>query len=210
MLFLGDFYRDQISGHLEPHKMNVNCGVAGTSAGRRHNEFTSDNAAYPLRAKYRTWSFTMLMGPCQMESRMAQMKIVSDYLLYYHNDKNVIGVVQFSRGVSRLELERVYGEFVFQKLTSDGMVTRIGWIHRNKTAHTEFGTFRRRQVIKPFLEDNQREFLYFYNPETGLVSKSNKHTGIAELARKSDKTENVVIESESVVIESDTEIDEPK
>lgn len=209
--------------------MNIPCDVAGTAAGRRQNEATCVNAAYPKRVKYRMWSFTMVMGPYQMESRMDQMKIVSDYLLYYHNGKGVIGVVQFSRGVSQRELEDLYAEFVFQKLTSDEMLTRIGWIHRNKTAHIEMGTFRRRQVIKPLHEDNQREYLYFYNPETGVVSKLSKQTGIAEPARKSDKgsyqmrnwdselrkfvdaakTEKL-LETENVVIESDTEIDEPK
>jgi len=156
-------------------------------SGTRYQNTKTVADAYPKTfAKYRMWSFTMVMGPHQTDLRMHEMEIVSDYLLYYHNTQGTIGVVQFSKGTTYRQLEELYAEFVFQKLTSEEMLTRIGWIHRNKTAHTEIGTFRRRCVVKPLHEDNKREYLYFYNPETGIVAKMDKQTGIAEPARTTE------------------------
>lgn len=165
----------------------MNTIIGTNSAGVRHaaNKFSA--VAYPSTYLYRMWSFTMVMGPYQLEMRMHELELLSKYILYYRREKSAIGVVQFSKGVSIRQLEQLMPEFVFQRLTSDEMLTRIGWIHRNKSEHVEMGNFTQRQIVRPNHSDPVREYLYFYNPETGNVAKIDKQTGIAKPARVGDK-----------------------
>lgn len=202
---------------------------SGYVCGERRAGGKSNGRAYPVTTKYRMWSFSLVIMPTYSEHKMHEIEQCSDYILYYHNGKGMTGVVQFSKGTSQKELERLYPEFVFNKLTSNEMVTRIGWIHRNKVQHTEHGTFRRRMVVKPLEPETVRQYSYFYDPETGVVTVAERRNGVTDLTGikgqqvgfdtkldsivaiepENEGSQPDVGKTETEIVESDTEIDEP-
>lgn len=148
----------------------------------------------PVKAKM--YSFTTLDRPSvHMDDVMKELETQSQYVLYYRMDVGYVGVVQLSRGVYITTLQREYENFIWRRVKSDEMLSRIGWIHRNKLNVIERGHFSRRCVVK----DERYEDIkhrYFYDPDTGRVSKFDDN-GVKVPVVK------------DVLLESETEIDEP-
>lgn len=164
--------------------------------------------------KAKMYSFSMLNRPNdEMENVLKELESQCEYILYYRMDMGVVGVIQLSRGVYKSTLEREYEDFVWRRVKSDEMLSRIGWIHRNRLNSYEAGVFSRRCVVKEQKSDfvNRR---YFYDPESGRVSKLNDDGVIIPIQledREPYKMRKWDPELRKFVnaVESDTEIDEP-
>lgn len=139
--------------------------------------------------KSKMYCFTMLDNPNrQKDIVLKELETQCQYILYYNMDMGAVGVVQLSRAVTKHTLDREYEDFVWRRVKSDEMTSRIGWIHRNKLNVYEAGSFTRRCVVREHKSDFA-ERMYFYDPDTGRVSKLN---------------------DEGVKVPMQSEIDEPK
>lgn len=120
--------------------------------------------------KSKMYSFTMLArSNDEVDALVKELETQSQYILYYRMDMGCVGVVQLSRATHKHTLEREYEDFVWRRIKSDEMRSRIGWIHRNKLIHYEAGMFTRRCVIRE-REPDRINHRHFYDPETGRIS----------------------------------------